>query len=407
VLQDAGFRRFWAAQVVSEAGSGVGAVALTAVLTLNASALDMGILSAALTLPVLLLALPVGVWVDRLPQRPLLVATNLGRGVLLAAVPLAAVAGWLQIELLWGIAFVVGALAVGFDIALTSFVPRLVARDQLVDANATLQASGAAARVAGPGAGGWLVQVIGAPFTVLVDAASFIAGAVLLTRVHVADDFGRPERPGMWTEIRVGLIAVWRDRLLRAMVVSTTIAALAGSVLQAVYVLFAVREIELSAPVLGTVFAIGSLAGVAGAAVAGRLARRLTPGGAMIAGQTGGLIGTGMLLAARPGVAGTLVLITAQVCAMAGLQIFSVTQISLRQAITPRHLLGRVNATRRFAVFGIQPVGALLGGALGTAVSLEVALGVATTIHVIALGTMLASPLRDASRVSAERALVG
>jgi hypothetical protein len=316
---------------------------------------------------------------------------------------LAAIAGWLRMEVLWGVAFAVGGLAVGFDIAVTSFVPRLVRRGQLVDANATLQAGGAAAHVAGPGAGGWLVQAIGAPFAVLVDAASFIVGAVLLAQVQVSGDIGRPDRPGMWTEIQAGVAMVWRDRILRAMVLSTTIAALAGSVLQAVYVLFAVRQIQLSAPAMGTVVAIGSLAGVAGAAVAGWLAQRLTPGGAMIAGQVGNIIGTSVLLAAQPGVLGTIVLAAAQVCAMAGLQIFSVTQISVRQALTPRHLLGRVNATRRFVVFGIQPIGALLGGVLGTAFG-DAALVVATVIHVIALAAMLVSPLRSVGRVSADSA---
>ena len=284
MLHDVRFRRFWAAQVISEAGSGVGAVAmpLTAVLTLGASAMDMGLLAAASTLPVVLLGLHAGVWIDRLPVRPILVATNVGRGALLALVPLATVAGWLRIDVLWSIAFAVGVLAVVFDIAVTSYMPALVERGQLVDANATLQASGAAARVAGPGTGGWLVQAVGAPFAVTADALSFVVAAALLTRLRVADDFSRPERRGVWTEIYEGMVTVWRDRILRVMVASTTIGALGGSVQQAAYVLFAVREVEVSAPVLGTIVACGSLAGVAGAALAGRTARLLNAGGAML-----------------------------------------------------------------------------------------------------------------------------
>jgi MFS family permease len=148
-------------------------------------------------------------------------------------VPLATVAGWLRIDVLWSISFAVGVLAVVFDIAVTSYVPALVERGQLVDANATLQASGAAARVAGPGTGGWLVQAVGAPFAVTADALSFVVAAALLTRLRVADDFSRPERRGVWTEIYEGLDTVWRDRILRAMVLSTTIGALGGSVQQA------------------------------------------------------------------------------------------------------------------------------------------------------------------------------
>jgi MFS family permease len=140
MLQNARFRRFWAAQLISEAGSGVGAVAmpLTAVLTLGASAMDMGLLTAASTLPVPLMGLHAGVWVDRLPTRPILVAMNVCRGALLALVPLASVAGWLRIDVLWCVAFAVGVLAVVFDIAATSYVPALVERGQLVDANATI-----------------------------------------------------------------------------------------------------------------------------------------------------------------------------------------------------------------------------------------------------------------------------
>jgi predicted MFS family arabinose efflux permease len=402
VLRDPRFRRFWAAQVISDAGSGVGAVALplTAVLTLGASAMDMGFLAASSNLPVLLLALHAGVWIDRLPRRPILVATNLGRGVLLALVPLAAAAGWLRMDVLWGIAFAVGVLAVVFDIAVTSYVPSLVERERLVDANATLQASSAAARVVGPGAGGWLVQAIGAPFALLADAASFVVSAALLARLRAPDDVGRPDRRGVWSEIGEGVAAVWRDPILRAMVLATTIGALAGSVQQAVYVLFVVREVGVSAPVLGAIVAGGSLAGLAGAALAGRTARLLTAGGAMVAGQAAITASPFLLLAARPGPAGIALVALAQVLFAAGLQTWSVTQISLRQAITPRRLLGRVNATRRVAVFGIQPAGAVLGGALGTALGLQAALTAAAAIHVAALVALLASPLRRAREAS-------
>jgi predicted MFS family arabinose efflux permease len=402
MLSDIRFRRFWAAQVISEAGSGVGAIAmpLTAVLTLGASSMDMGLLAAASTLPVLLLALHAGVWIDRLPVGPVLVVANLGRGALLGLVPLAAVAGWLRIDVLWCVAFAVGVLTVVFDIATTTYVPSLVQRGQLVNANATLQASGAAARVTGPGMGGWLVQAVGAPLAVTVDALSFVVAAALIARLGRADDFSRPERRGVWTEIGEGMVAVWRDRILRAMVLATTIGAVGGSIQQAAYVLFAVRDVEVSAPVLGTIVACGSLAGMAGAALAGRTARLLTVGGAMAIGQAALALSMFVLLAARSDAFGVVVLGVAQVLFGWGLQTFSVTQISLRQAVTPRHLLGRVNATRRVAVFGIQPVGAVVGGALASAFGLRTALLVAAVIQVVALATILLSPLRDAREAS-------
>ena len=399
MLRDARFRLFWLAQLVSEAGSGVGTVALplTAVVLLGATAWDMGVLTAARTLPALLLALHAGVLVDRLPGRPILVTTNLGRGVLLGLVPLAARLGWLRMELLWGVALAVGALTVVFDIALTSFVPVLVDRGKLIDANAAMQGSSAAARVAGPGVGGWLVQTVGSAQAVLVDAASFAIAGVMLARLPVSGLTVRIARRGVWSEIGEGVALVWHDTVLRWMVLATAVAAVGGAVQQAVYVLFAVDDVGLSAAVLGMVIACGSVAGVAGAAMVGPLLRRLMPGGAMAAGQTAIAVSVWLLTLASPGASGVALLVVAQVLFAMGLQIFSVTQLSVRQAITPSHVLGRVNATRRVVVFGLQPFGALAGGALGTTFGLRTALLVAALVQCLAVATIVFSPLRRTS----------
>jgi MFS family permease len=399
VLRESRFRWYWSAQVVSEVGWGFGSVALplTAIANLGASPMDMGVLGAASQLPVLLFALHAGVWFDRLQRRPILVATNLGRGVLLTLVPLAGWMGWLQIEVLWGVAFAIGTLTVTFDIAATSYVPFLVSdRRRLIEANATLQAGGGAARIAGPAAGGWLVQAVGAPVSLLVQAMSFLVSAALLAQLHVPDDVRREDQRSVWTQIGEGIALVWRDPLLRAMVLSTAIAALGGSVQQAVYVLFVYRDLGVDAPTLGGIIACGSVAGLIGAASAERAARRLTAGGAMVAGQAAVAASTLLVLIAQPGPMGVVTLALAQVLFGCGLTIFSVTQISLRQARTPRHILGRVNATRRIAVFGVQPVGAVLGGALGSSLGLHAALICAAVVSLIALAAMAASPLRSA-----------
>jgi MFS family permease len=398
LLREPGFRRFWTAQVVSELGSGVSSVALplTAVLWLGASAMEMGVLRAAATLPVLLFALHAGVWVDRLPRRPIMVAADAGRGLLLLLVPLAAAAGLLRIDVLWAVAFVVGVLTVVFDIAVTSYVPTLVGRAALVEANATLQASSAAARIVGPGAAGWLVQLVGAPAALLADAASFVASAALLWRLRVPEAAPGARR-GVGAEIAEGLGAVWHDPLLRAMVLVTTVGSLGGSVQAAVYVLYATRYVGASPAALGAVLACGSAAGLAGAALAGPAAARLGTGGALVASTAVVAASTVALLAAPAGDAGVLVLAGAQALFGLGLTTYSVTQISLRQAVTPPHLLGRVNATRRVVVFGVQPLGALLGGALGETLGLHAALTAAAAIQVVSLVAAFASPLRALS----------
>jgi MFS family permease len=398
LLRGREFRRFWAAQTVSELGSGVTTLALplTAVLWLNASAIEMGVLRASATLPVLLLALLAGVWVDRLPRRPILVAADAGRGLLLVLVPLVAAVGALRIEVLWTIAFAVGVLTVLFDIAVTSYVPTLVDRPALVQANATLQASASAARIAGPGVAGWLVQLVGAPFAILLDAGSFLASAALLGRLRAPEEPRAGQRAGVWAEVREGIGAVWHDPVLRAMVGTTTIGSLAGAVQGAIYVLYATRELGVTPAALGAVLACGSAAGLAGAALSGPLAARLGAGGALAAGQAVIAASALALLAAPAGPTGPYVLGAAQALFGVGMTTFSVTQLSLRQAMTPPRLLGRVNATRRVIVFGIQPLGALVGGALGEWRGLYAALIAAAAIQIVCLLAAVLSPLRGA-----------
>jgi MFS family permease len=398
LLREPDFRRFWLAGVVSALGSGVTALALplTAVLLLGAGAMEMGVLRASATFPVLLLALVAGVWVDRLPRRPIMVGADLGRGALLAVVPLAAAVGALRIELLWAVAFAVGVLTVVFDLAATSYPPTLVPRGRLVDANATLQAGGHAVGALGPGAAGWLVQVVGAPFVVALDALSFVVSAVLLAGIRAPEGAPRPARAGLRREIGEGVGAVWHDPVLRAMIAATTVGSGGGAVFAAVFVLYAVQEIGADPAALGLIFAGSSLAGLAGAALAGRLAARLGVGGALVAG--GALIVSGFVLVlfVPPGPVGVVALGACQLLFGFGMSAYSVTQISLRQAITPAHLLGRVNATRRVTVFGIQPVGALVGGALGEAAGLYAPLVLAAALQVVSLAMVLASPLRTA-----------
>lgn len=399
VLREPSFRRFVAAGVVSQLGSGVGGVALPLTAeSLHASALDMGILGAVAQVPVLLLALHAGVWVDRLPRRPIMVVTNVGRGLLLGVVPLASVAGFLGMEVLWAVALVAGVLAVVYDLASTSYPPVLVPRDRLGDANAALAAAGNSAQIVGRGAAGWIVKAVGAPLALAADAASFVLAGLLLLTLRAPEPPNTSERKPMRKEIAEGLAAVWRDRVLRAMIGATTIASFGGAVSGTVFVLFAIREVGLSAPMLGAVFASGTVAGLLAALVAGRVSRRLTPGTAMVTGQVISLAGA-LVLAATPsraGTAGAVVLGVVQVLGGVGLTIFSVTQISLRQAITPAHLLGRVNATRRVTVFGVIPAGALLGGLVGDGAGLRAALVVAAAVQVVALGVMVLSPLRTA-----------
>lgn len=400
LLRPPDFRRLWVAQTVSNAGSGVSSVAipLTAVLVLAASPGDMGLLVAAGTAPALLLSLFVGVWVDRLPRRPLLVGADLGRALLLALIPLAAALGLLRLEFLDLVAFLAGTLTVVFDIAVTSYVPALVTRDELVEANGQLQLGTSATRVAGPGVAGWLVQLVGAPFAVLADALSFLASALLLARIATPEPAPQSvEGRSIWREIGEGLRAVWDDPILRPMVLSTAIGSFGGSILQAVYVLDLTRELGVTPSGLGLILASGGVASVVAAGFAGPLGRRVGPGTALVLGGFFVALGAAFvpLAGIHPALAPAL-LTLGQVLSGGGLTVYSINQISLRQAITPPGILGRVNATRRFLVFGIIPIGALLGGFLGAAVGLQTALVVSVAVEAVSFLVAAASPLRAA-----------
>jgi MFS family permease len=386
--RQADFLKLWSGQTVSQFGSQVTQLALplTAALTLGATASQMGILGAAEFAPFLLFGLFAGVWVDRLPRRRILIAADLGRAVLLGLIPLAAWLGVLRMELLYAVGFLAGVLTVFFDVAYQSYLPELVDRSRLVEGNAKLEVSRSVAQVAGPGLGGALVQLLTAPIAVAVDAVSFFASALFLTGLRHAEPHA-PARPHahLWSEIREGLGVVLGNPLLRAIAGCTATSNLFSNIGMAVYVLYVTRELGVTPALLGVVFGVGSCGALVGALLASRIADWIGLGptivGAAILFPVGGLLvvaagGTPLIVAAT--------LIAGWAATSFTSPIYNVNQVSLRQAITPDRLQGRMNATMRFIVWGTIPIGALAGGFLGDAIGLR------ATLLVSALGGGLA-----------------
>ena len=392
------FRNLWVAQTVSVVGSQFTSIALplTAVLTLRATPLEMGVLGAAVNAPVLLVGLFAGVWVDRLRRRPILIATDLGRAMLLGAIPVAALLGLLRMEMLYVVALLIGTLSVFFEVAVTSYVPSLVRRDDLVEGNGKLELSHSAAGIIGPGAAGGLVQLAGAPLVLLMDALSFLASAAFLTRIRSLEPTQLPaNRTTVWHEIGAGLRMLWRQPVLRAMTLAAAVGSLGTGIQQAVLVLYIVRELGVTSVLLGVIFAIGSAAAVVGAALASPVGRWKGPGPALLLGQLA-IAGGSLVLAlaaGAPAVAVTILLVGHAFFGF-GMSLFSVNQIALRQTLTPTHLLGRINATRRVVVFGVAAIGALLGGALGTGIGLRQTLLVGAGVVVLAFVLIVFSRLR-------------
>ncbi len=373
------FIKLWAGQAVSIFGTEVTSLALplTAVFLLKATPLQMGILGAVGLAPYVMFSLVAGVWVDRLRRRPVLIAADLGRAVLLASIPAAALLHLLTMGQLYIVDFLVGTLSLLFGLAYQSFLPSVVGRDRLVEGNGKLAMSASTGQVAGPGLGGALVQALTAPVAILVDAASYAVSAALIALVRAPEASPRRlARHGpMWAEIGEGLRIVARQPALRAITASWSVYEFAVGMVLAVLVLYLTRDLDIAPAVLGWVFVVWSASGLAGASLTGWAARRfgLGPsiGAALLVAGLGGLCAP-LAIVLRP-VAIPLVLV-GQALSGIGLTLSGSNQSGLRQALTPEHAQGRVNACFSFLTTGIRPFGALLGGVLGEAIGLPLTL---------------------------------
>jgi MFS family permease len=393
------FLKFWAGSAISDVGSQVTvlAVPLIAALTLEATPWQMGLLSAAGSAPILLVGLFAGVWVDRVRRRPVMIATDLGRSALLLIIPLAAVTGALRIEILYAVLLLTGALTVLFDVANMSLLPSLVAPDRIVEGNTKLQSTSAVAQVAGPSVGGVLVNLMTAPFALLVDALSFLISAAFIARTRVAEATAdtRDARAGVVGEITEGVRVVVGDRVLRALAGASATTILFGRVFMAVYVLYMTRVLGLSAMGVGLVFATGGVGSFAGSIVAERLARRFGPGPAMIGAQVAfGLTGMLVPLAVLVPSWALPMIVASEFAQWMAILVYYVNAISVRQAITPDRVLGRVNATMRFLAGGANPIGAVIGGTLGGLIGVPLTLVVASFGMLLGFLWLLLSPVR-------------
>jgi predicted MFS family arabinose efflux permease len=397
IARDPDFARFWAAESISAVGSQFTAVALPllAVLTLGASPMAVGFLTAAAGLPHLIFGLFAGAWVDRLRRRPIMIASNLGRAAFLVIVPVAAWFGALRMELLIAVAFLAESLTVFFDIAYLAFVPTLVSRAQLVEANSKLQASASGAQVIGPALSGTLVRVLGAPFAILVDAASLLVSALFLLRIRTLEPAPEPSQGlSVFQEVTHGLGVLWSDRRLRALALASGVMNLGGFLFLSVYVLYLTRTLGLGPGAVGFVFALGGVGALVGSVAAGPLRARWGIGATLMASLVlFGVFGLTIPLAAVfPRFALPLIL-ASEFLQWVMVLVFSINSVSLRQAITPDRLLGRVNGTMRFVVWGMRPVGSLLGGYLGGLIGLPATLAVGALGMLVAFVPLLGSPI--------------
>jgi len=399
-----GFRRFWVASTASAFGTYVTTVALQVLVVndLGGSATDVGLVNAARWAPYLLVGLLVGVLADRLRRRPVLVATDLGRAVVLAGIPLLAALDRLTLPALLALVATLGLLSLANDAAHQSFLPRLVPRAGLSRANARLQQSDAAAQTSGPALGGALVAVLGAPVAVLVDAASYLISGVLTASIRTVEPAPEREQRHLRRELAEGVAWVYRHRTLAPMAWSTHVWFLFFSVLGAVYAPFVLTTLHRSPLTLGVTLALAGVGGLAGASASERVADRVglfgTVAGARL--LEGGGIAVIALAAVTPGA--VLVLLGGgQLLLGLGLGLQGPVEMAYRQGVTPDRLQGRMNTTMRSANRAVIVVGAPLGGVLadraGSGVALAVsASGVALTAVLLSRTGFRTAHLDDA-----------
>lgn len=392
------FMQLWASETVSQLGAQITVVALPllAALSLDASAAEMGLLTAAGTAPPLLIGLFAGVWVDRMRRRPIMVATDFGRAFVLLSIPILWWLGQLRIEMLYVISFIVGVQSLFFDVAWVTYLPAVVRRDQLLEGNSKLQASASGAQVAGPGLAGLLVGIAGAPVAILVNAVSYLVSAAFILRVQSIEK--QPERQAdshVLREMREGLSVVFHNPILRAIAASRATISLFGYIFLAVYVLYMTEGLGFSATAVGLVFSLGGLGAIVGAVLAEPIKRRIGIGPAIVVGCVG--FGFGGLLVPMAIVAPSFevpLVLGAEFLQWLMFLIAIVNEVSLRQSVTPDRLLGRVNATMRFLNSGMIPVGALIGGALGGLIGLRETLFVGVAGMLVTGLWVYLSPLR-------------
>ncbi|HEX3588531.1 MAG TPA: MFS transporter [Pseudonocardiaceae bacterium] len=390
------FRLLWLGDTGSQFGEMITntAAPLLAALVLAATPFEMGLLNAADTAAFLVIGLPAGAWVDRMRRRPLMLGANVGRAVLLASVPVAWWLGVLTLTQLILVGLVVGGLSVFFDVAYQSYLPSLIDRRLLVDGNSKLQASASVAQVSGPAIGGGITQLVGGANAMGVNALTYVWSVLCLCRITTpeAPVERAPER-NLRREIAEGLRFVFGNRSLLSIVCCTSASNLSTGLIGAVGVLVLTRQLGASAGVVGLLLAGGGVGGVIGALLAGRIARRFgqarTIWLSLVATQPLVLLiplaGRGWLL--------SLYAIGWLAYGFGGV-VYNVAQVSFRQAICPDRLLGRMNASVRFLVWGTIPLGSLLGGALGSAIGTHATLWAGAVGVVLAPAFVLFSPLR-------------
>ncbi|AFC31322.1 arabinose efflux permease family protein [Paenibacillus mucilaginosus 3016] len=401
--KDGNFLKLWTGQSLSMFGSQITTMALplVAVMTLNATPFQMGVLHAAEYAPFLLFGLIAGVWVDRLPKRPLLIAADLGRALLFGLIPLLALFGSLNIALLCTVAFLAGILTTLYSIGYQSILPYMLGKGQLIDANAKMEFSRSVAGVTGPGLAGLMVQWMTGVFAIVLDALSFVVSGILTSTVSVKEP--QPKKEGqanasVWKDMGEGLRIVFGSPCLRSIAACSATTNFFLNMTQAILILYATKELGFTPVEIGLLMTLSSSGAVLSALMSSRLVARFGFG-PVITGSAfcQGIAGLFLFGAAGGKTAAFTMLFISMFLMGLATTVYNVAQVSFRQSITEPELLGRMNATMRFIVWGVIPLGAFAGGSLGTWIGLYPTILTAVCGGMLSFLWVFLSPVRTAA----------
>ena len=369
---------------------------MTAVLVLGAQPAQMGFLAATGAASVLLFGLLAGVWTDRLKRRPILITADLLRAAVLATIPLAAWARRLSMAQLYGTAAIAGLCTVFFDVAYQTYLPSLVSREELVEANSKLAQSDAIAEIAGPSLTGALVQLITAPAAILFDAVSFLVSAVSVAIIRKSEPLSAARPQSHWkAETLAGLRFVFDHPVLRPLAWFSACGFFFFGFIGTLYVLYAIQDLHVPPAALGVAITVGGLGAMAGATLAPRIARTWGVGPAFLGSMVVAAVSLILIVAARGRLSVVLaMLIAQQLLGDMAFAVFNVNEVALRQSLAPPDVLGRVNGAMQLLTMGIYPLGALVGGALAQNIGMRATLGVAAAGMALSILWLTASPVR-------------
>jgi MFS family permease len=395
------FLRLWSAQTISQFGSQITVLALPllAILVLDASAFQVAALTTVEWLPWLLFSLPAGVWVDRLPRRPVLVVTDVGRAAALISIPIAYAFDALTLGQLYVVGFVAGTLTVFFELGYTAYLPALVERSQLAEGNAKVEITRSAAQLGGPGLAGQLVQLFGAPVAILADAISFVASALFLATIRRREEpRPRAEDTRLRTELAEGIRFVLGHPFMRPSMYFVATVNLFYNIMFGVFLVYAVRSLGFDAARVGLMFTLGNIGVLAGALLATRIGRVIGVGPTMVG--TAFMLGWPLLFV--PVVDGSYAFpVLVAVLAVTGFSgvVANVVGVALFQATTPDRLQGRAAGARRLVNLGAVPVGSFVGGIMATTIGLHETLWIGAIGATVAFLPLFFSPVRKLREV--------